>query len=70
MGIISRPLTALTRKDKLTGQPVMFEWSTKCEESFQKIKEMLISAPVLIPPDLDKEFLYGLMLVRMGLEPY
>ncbi len=56
MGIICRPLTALTRKDKQTGQPVKFEWSTLCEESFQKIKEMLISSPVLVPPDLDKEF--------------
>ena len=56
MGIICRPLTALTRKDKQTGQPVKFEWSTQCEKSFQKIKEMLISSPVLVPPDLDKEF--------------
>ena len=56
MGIICRPLTALTRKDKQTGQPVKFEWSTQCEKSFQKITEMLISSPVLVPPDLDKEF--------------
>ena len=56
MGMISMPLTALTRKNKQTGQPVMFEWSDKCEESFQKIKSMLISSPLLIPPDLDKEF--------------
>ena len=56
MGVICRPLTALTKKDKQTGQPVTFEWSTQCEESFQKIKEMLISSPVLVPPDLDKDF--------------
>ena len=56
MGVICRPLTALTRKDKHTGQPVTFEWSTKCEESFQRIKEMWSSSPVLIPPDLYKEF--------------
>ena len=56
MGMISMPLTALTRKNKQTGQPVMFEWSDKCEESFQKIKSMLISSPLLIPPDLGKEF--------------
>ena len=74
MGVICRPLTALTRKDKHTGQPVTFEWSTKCEESFQRIKEMLSSSPVLIPPDLDKEFFlwcdacedgFGNKLVRM-----
>ena len=56
MGMISMPLTALTRKNKQTGQSVMFEWSDKCEESFQKIKSMLISSPLLILPDLDKEF--------------
>ena len=50
------PLTALTRKNKQTGQPITFEWSDKCEESFQKIKNMLISAPLLVPPDLCKEF--------------
>ena len=56
VGIICRSLIALTRKDKQTGQPVKFKWSTQCEKSFQKIKEMLISSPVLVPPDLDKEF--------------
>ena len=75
MGVICRPLTALTRKDKHTGQPVTFEWSTKCEESFQRIKEMLSSSPVLIPPDLDKEFFlwcdacedgFGVILEQIG----
>ena len=56
MGVICRPLTALTKKDKQTGQPVTFEWSNQCEESFQKIKEMLISSPVLVPPDLGTDF--------------
>ena len=32
--------------------------SDKCEESFQKIKSMLVSAPLLVPPDLDKVFLW------------
>ena len=31
-------------------------------------KEMLSSSPVLIPPDLDKEFFFGVMHARMGLE--
>ena len=69
------PLTALTRKNKQTGQPVTFEWSDKCEESFQKIKNMLISAPLLVPPDLDKEFFlwvdacedgFGVILEQIG----
>ena len=68
MGVTCRPLTALMKKDKQTGQPVTFEWSTQCEESFQKIKEMLISSPVLVPPDLDKDFFCGSMLVKRALE--
>ena len=44
MGVICRPLTALTRKDKHTGQPVTFEWSTKCEESFQRDVEFFTCA--------------------------
>ena len=56
MGIICRSPTALTRKDKQTGQPAKFEWSTQFEELFQKIKEILFSSPVLVPSDLDKEF--------------
>ena len=68
MGVICRPLTALTKKDKQTGQPVTFEWSNQCEESFQKIKEMLISSPVLVPPDLDKDFFCRSMPVKRALE--
>ena len=75
MGIISMPLTALTRKNKQTGLPVTLEWSDKCEESFQKIKNMLITAPLLVPPDLDKEFFlwvdacedgFGVILEQIG----
>ena len=56
MAAIARPLTALTRKDKTTGNTVIFEWNAECEEAFQMLKTMLITAPVLIPPDLSKEF--------------
>ena len=31
-----------------------FQWSEQAEESFQKIKEMLSSAPVLVLPDLKR----------------
>ena len=62
MGVICRPLTALTGKDKHTGQPVTFEWNTKCEELFQRIKEMLSSSPVRISSDPNKEFFFGAML--------
>ena len=50
------PLTTLTRKDKTTGRTVIIEWSKDCEEAFQTLKTMLMTAPVLIPPDLSEEF--------------
>jgi len=47
---IVAPLTQLTRKD----QP--FTWTDKCEESFQELKWRLISAPILVIPDVGKPF--------------
>ena len=38
---IASPLTTLTQKSK------KFEWSESCEKSFQLLKDMLTSAPVL-----------------------
>ena len=38
------PLTCLLRKD------VKFEWTRKCQESFDKLKQLLTSAPVLTLP--------------------
>ncbi|KAL8089340.1 hypothetical protein AgCh_038959 [Apium graveolens] len=42
---IATPLTKLTRKSE------KFEWSDKCEESFQELKNRLVTAPVLVLPD-------------------
>ena len=39
--IIASPLTKLLRKG------VKFEWIDKCQDSFKKLKEMLVKAPVL-----------------------
>ena len=47
---IATPLTRLTRKTE------KFEWTTKCEESFQELKRRLITAPVLTLPDASGEF--------------
>ena len=41
---IAIPLTRLTRKTK------PFVWTPECEESFQKLKDCLVSAPVLTIP--------------------
>jgi len=40
---IARPLTALTRKDKVTGKVVGFVWDSKCEAAFEKLKILLTS---------------------------
>ena len=45
------PLHALTKKN------VVFRWTTKEIEAFQKLKEKLTTGPVLILPDLQKSFL-------------
>lgn len=42
---IATPLTKLTRKNE------KFEWTDKCEESFQELKKRLVTAPVLVLPD-------------------
>ncbi|KAK1605038.1 hypothetical protein QYE76_028711 [Lolium multiflorum] len=47
---IARPMTQLLKKDK------KFEWTNKCEESFQQLKLRLTSAPILIMPDITKPF--------------
>ena len=42
---LATPLTKLTRKNE------KFEWTEKCETSFQELKQRLITAPVLVLPD-------------------
>ena len=42
--------------NNLTRKAVKFEWTTKCEEAFSKLKEALISPPVLIFPDFSRKF--------------
>ena len=46
----SRTTALLTRKG------VKFEWTDRCEESFQTLKEKLMSAPVLTFPEGNKGF--------------
>ncbi|KAK1649929.1 hypothetical protein QYE76_067734 [Lolium multiflorum] len=47
---IARPMTQLLKKDK------KFEWTDKCEESFQQLKSRLTTAPILIMLDITKPF--------------
>ena len=45
---MSRPLTHLTRHD------VKFEWTEKCEKSFNRLRELLMEYPILRYPDPSK----------------
>ena len=47
---IARPLTQLLKKEK------KFEWAESCEQSFQELKKRLVTAPVLVLPDIRKDF--------------
>ena len=58
---IAKPLTDLLHKDK------KFEWTPKCQESFQMLKDKLTSAPVLAPPDTHKDFVIYCDASRQGL---
>ena len=63
---MAAPLTWLTRKE------VKFEWSDKCEQSFEELKRRLTIAPVLTIPSGSRGFsiysdasLHGLGCVLM-----
>ncbi|KAA3483351.1 RNA-directed DNA polymerase-like protein [Gossypium australe] len=45
--MIATLLTRLLQKD------VKFEWSDKCQKSFEQLKALLTEAPVLVQPDSD-----------------
>jgi hypothetical protein len=47
---IAKPMTLLLEKGK------EFKWDEKCQESFDQLKERLMSPPVLVMPDLQKGF--------------
>ena len=48
--VIASPHTKFLRKG------VKFEWSYKCQNSFEQLKEMLVEAPVLTQPTSGKEY--------------
>ena len=47
------PLTDLTRKS----QPNEIQWTAECAIAFQKLKEALISSPILRRPDFSRRFI-------------
>ena len=40
----------------LLGEKVKYVWTDDCQKSFDKLKVILISVPVLLAPNFDKEF--------------
>jgi len=58
---IAAPLTKRTQKN------VQFQWSDDCEESFQKLKDCLTSAPVLVLPSGSGGFSVYCDASRVGL---
>ena len=48
--IIASPLTNLLRKG------IKFQWTDKCQNSFEQLKGMLVEAPVLTQPTSRKEY--------------
>ncbi|KAK5842666.1 hypothetical protein PVK06_005048 [Gossypium arboreum] len=47
---IATPMTKLLQKD------VKFEWTEKCQKSFDQLKAYLTEAPILVQPESGKEF--------------
>ena len=52
---LAMPLTRLTQKG------AKFNWTKKCEESFQELKRRLVSAPILTIPQVVEVSLFIVM---------
>ena len=61
---IAVPLTGLTKKG------VKYIWSDKCETSFQRLKELLSNAPILVIPVGNQDFVVYPMLVALVWVPF
>jgi hypothetical protein len=48
---IAHPITSLQRKEKT------FQWTEECEKSFQRLKQLLTSAPILRIVDPNADFI-------------
>ena len=59
--VIASSLTRLLRKW------VKFEWDDKCQSSFERFKEILVEAPMLIQPTLGREYTMYSDASRIGL---
>ena len=58
---LAKPMTALLEKN------AKFVWSEKCQANFEELKKRLTTAPVLVLPDLSKNFSIYCDVSRQGL---
>ena len=49
--VITAPLTNLLKKDQ------EYVWSRSCQEAFEKVKSILLSTPVVMAPNFQRQFL-------------
>ena len=57
---IAKPMSDLLKKD------TKFKWIDECEASFQELKKHLVTAPVLILPNIRKDFQVYCNASRLG----
>ena len=58
---LAKPMTALLEKN------AKFVWSEKCQANFEELKKRLTTSPVLVLPDLSKNFSIYCDASRQGL---
>ena len=58
---LAHPITSLKKKG------VQFDWTYKCEDNFQKLKEMLTSAPVLKIANPERNFVVCTNACKQGI---
>ena len=61
---VTHSITSLQKKG------IKFEWTPRCEESFQQLKNLLTSAPILKIADLQKDFVVCTGACNQGLGGY
>jgi hypothetical protein len=57
---IAHPITSLQRKEK------KFQWTKECEKSFQQLKQLLTSAPILRITDPNEDFIVCIDVFKEG----
>ena len=58
---VAHAITSLQKKG------MKFEWTSRCEESFQRLKSLLTSAPILKVADPEKDFVVCIDACGQGL---